>query len=317
MKSVFYITITVILVCSIIFVMGFKPPDKAERVRAIGSTEGLPEILQKAFVPEDDFEPVPKPEPGDWLAEHPEKGQTFDDFVHTGKNRPDKSRNKIYFQPLGEFREDRSPSLEKLKEYASAYFSMEVKVLTPLILIDDSFTTRKNTYTGKMQILTTDILTLLKKKLPDDAFCILAITMEDLYPDPSWNFVFGQASFQGRAGVYSFSRYDPAFYGEKRDKDYKKILLKRSCRVLVHETGHMFGLEHCIFFRCVMNGSNHLEESDSRPLRLCPVCIRKLHSSIEFDIMDRYNRLLLFYKESGIDQETRWMENRLKKIKQD
>jgi len=35
--------------------------------------------------------------------------------------------------------------------------------------------------------------------------------MEDLYPDPSWNFVFGQTSLPGYVGVYSFARYD-SFY---------------------------------------------------------------------------------------------------------
>jgi archaemetzincin len=33
--------------------------------------------------------------------------------------------------------------------------------------------------------------------------------MEDLYPEPSWNFVFGQASLNERVGVYSFARYGP------------------------------------------------------------------------------------------------------------
>ena len=87
--------------------------------------------------------------------------------------------------------------------------------------------------------------------------------MDDLYPEPSWNFVFGQASLGERVGVYSFARYDPAFYGEKRGEDYEKVLLWRSCKVLVHETAHMFGLRHCIYFKCVLNGSNHLKESDS------------------------------------------------------
>ena len=34
---------------------------------------------------------------------------------------------------------------------------------------------------------------------------------------------------------------------------------------MVHELGHMFGLPHCVFFSCCMNGSNHDEESQIRP----------------------------------------------------
>lgn len=39
-----------------------------------------------------------------------------------------------------------------------------------------------------------DLLQFLWNKKPKDAFCIVGITMIDLYPRESWNFVFGQAS---------------------------------------------------------------------------------------------------------------------------
>jgi len=64
---------------------------------------------------------------------------------------------------------------------------------------------------------------------------------------------------------------------EHRDAaDAERLLLRRSCKVLAHEMAHMFGIEHCIYFHCLMNGSNHLEESDARPMHLCPVDLRKL-----------------------------------------
>jgi archaemetzincin len=94
--------------------------------------------------------------------------------------------------------------------------------------------------------------------------------MEDLYPNPSWNFVFGEASLRERVGVYSFARYAPTFYGGAQEGDYQKLLLWRSAKVLTHETAHMFGLAHCVYFKCVMNGSNHLQEIDARPLHLSP-----------------------------------------------
>lgn len=39
-----------------------------------------------------------------------------------------------------------------------------------------------------------DLLQFLRNRTPKDAFCIVGITMIDLYPKDSWNFVFGQAS---------------------------------------------------------------------------------------------------------------------------
>jgi predicted Zn-dependent protease len=54
-----------------------------------------------------------------------------------------------------------------------------------------------------VQILTRDVLRWLQGYLPEDAFCLLGITMEDLYPNPSWNFVFGEAALRERVGVAS------------------------------------------------------------------------------------------------------------------
>ena len=312
--KLFLLAVIIFVLCSSTLAMDFKPPTAEERLKAIGKTEGLHEILRKTLEPADDFEPIPTLHPGDWLAVHYEPGQTFDEFIKSKPNRPDKTRKKIYLQPIGEFPKGQIPLTDVLEEYAGAYFAMPVEVLPALSLSDKNITTRINNYTKNRQILTTDVLTILKDNLPADAFCLLAITMEDLYPESSWNFVFGQASLRERVGVYSFARYDPAFYGDKRGKDYEKLILRRSCKVLVHETGHMFGLQHCIFFRCVMNGSNHLKESDSRPLYLCPVCLRKLHHSVGFDVISRYKNLCRFYKKFGFDDDARWLARRLEHI---
>jgi len=99
--------------------MNFKPPTEEERLRAIGSTKGLSETLKKALEPGVDFEPIPIPKPGDWLAEHPETGQSFDDFVRSKPNQPDKSRCKIYLQPLGEFPKGQIALVETLSWFTS------------------------------------------------------------------------------------------------------------------------------------------------------------------------------------------------------
>jgi archaemetzincin len=323
MMSTFF-SITVFLSFLATLAMNFKPPTASEIIKAIGSTKELSVNLRKALDPGGDFEPIPIPKAGDWLAVHRETGQRFDEFVKSNPNRPDKIRRKIYLQPLGDFPEGKVPLAERLREYAGAFFAMQVEVLPGLTLSGENITTRTNQYTRNRQILTGDVLAILKRNIPSDAFCVLAVTMEDLYPEPSWNFVFGQASLRERVGVYSFARYDPAFYGRKRGKDYEKVLLQRSCKVLAHETGHMFGLKHCIYFKCAMNGSNHLKESDSRPMHLCPVCLRKLQCSIGFDVVSRYRNLLQFYRPAeplahrgwkvGFEEEAQWIIKRLRWI---
>ena len=311
MKSLIFVVGLTIFMASLI--MAFELPTHKETLSAIGSTNALPDSLQRALSI-DDFEPIPVPGPNDWLAVHHENGQTYDEFIQSVYNSPDEIHNVIYLQPIGQFRQDQSPSLDLLREFTAAYFVMNVDILTSIDINRFDHTIRLNPYSQNRQILTGDILHNLKRNLPANAFCVLALTMEDLYPDPRWNFVFGQASLHDRVGVFSFARYDPVFYGESRGSRYQKLLLRRSAKVLVHETAHMFSLTHCIYFKCVMNGSNHLQESDSRPLSLCPVCLRKLQSSIEFDVAARYHRLQQFYRNVGFNFEQDWVTRRLKKI---
>jgi archaemetzincin len=82
--------------------------------------------------------------------------------------------------------------------------------------------------------------------------------------------------------------------------------------VLAHEIGHVFGLAHCTFFHCLMNGSNHLAESDARPLHLCPVDLRKLQHSIGSDPVTRYRQLLDFSRKAGFDDEAEWLARRVR-----
>ena len=63
-----------------------------------------------------------------------------------------------------------------------------------------------------------------------------------------------------------------------------------------------------------MNGSNYLMEADARPLHLCPVDLRKLHWSIGFDVVERYQRLWKFAEQAGFEDEARWLDHRLRFI---
>jgi archaemetzincin len=86
---------------------------------------------------------------------------------------------------------------------------------------------------------------------------------------------------------------------------------KRCCRVIAHEIGHMAGIGHCIYLRCLMNGSSSLAESDRRPLHLCPIDLRKLQWLVGFEFEERYRRLQQFWREAGDAHEAAWVAGRL------
>jgi archaemetzincin len=226
----------------------------------------------------------------------------------------------IYILPL-KFFENAVPSdvLDQLAEFASVFFSTPVKILRT-----ESFSKRvqhrTNEFSGLVQVHAGQILDEMIKRVPPDSFCTAAITMCDLYPRESWNFVFGLANMEKHVGVYSLARYMPGFdegiVSSTADMSsrQKSVLLKRSCLLMCHEMCHMFGMHHCIYFHCLMNGANHYAECENTPLRLCPVCLRKLHSSCRFDIVDRYSELGHFCKHSGMKTEAEWFQMRSARI---
>jgi archaemetzincin len=269
---------------------------------------------KQAAIPDDLFPDIPDPGPGDWLSENFEPGQRFVDFLRERKRVPDQAKDRIYLQPIGSFDLVNSPPLEALKACAEAYFTLRVTVLNPLTPEREHIRSRINPATGIHQVRSADIMKLISSHMPDDAFCILGVTMEDLYPDEHWNFIFGEASSAEGTGIFSFARHDPAFYGEPRGNDSSLLLLRRSCKVLVHETAHLFFLSHCIYFHCIMNGSNHIEESDARPLHFCPICLRKLQASTGLEIFTWYKGLMHFYDEYGLAEEAGWVRQRLDRI---
>lgn len=292
----------------------FQPPTAQQRADAIGNASLLDQDLWRVFEPTDEFAPIRVPGDHDWLSKHREQGQTFARFSKSGFNPPDELRRTIYLLPLGDLERDHFASVDKLRDFTAAYFALETKVLPKLDIDESSIRIKTNPHSGHRQWITEDILLILQQQLPDDAFCLLGITLVDLVPSGDWNYVFGMASTTNRVGVYSFARFDPAFFDDPRGSDVDTLILKRSCSVLAHETGHMCGMRHCIFFNCVMNGSNSLSEMDSRPLHPCPVCLRKLHHSIGFDPIAREQALLQVCRQLDLQAEALWLERRYERI---
>jgi archaemetzincin len=284
-------------------------PPVDPRLEAIGETSLTTLELRRALDP-GDFAVPQDPRPGEWRYEHPEAPQTFDDYIGSKFHPVGELRRVLYILPLGTFPPE-APSVESLAKLARAYFQLEVRFLPAVPLADVEAKTRVNESTGKRQLLAPEVLAWMARRVPDDAYAVMALTMEDLYPEESWNFVFGMASFRERVGVQSLARQDPTFFGEPRASGWQELALRRAAWTVVHEISHMFGLSHCVHYVCVVAGSNSQDESDRRPLHACPVCLHKLWWAIRFDPVAREQALAEVLRELGIDDEAAWSERRL------
>lgn len=69
--------------------------------------------------------------------------------------------------------------------------------------------------------------------IPKDAYAVIFILHDDLYPKEAWNFVYGLADITGRTGVFSFARYNPEFFNEELPSDLAGLILYRACKVII------------------------------------------------------------------------------------
>lgn len=253
--------------------------------------------------------------PGEWLDRFQEPGQSFLKYQSTKPIRPSAERNVLVLQPLGRFDAKQTALIGKMREVMAAFFALPVELAAPLPLPKQGQRQRNEDGRSWTQHLTRVILDeLLEPRVPKHAVVLVGVTVEDLYPDPKWNYVFGQATLEDRVGVYSLARFFPEFWGEPSSPEREARTFAKSAQILVHETGHAFSLEHCTEYECVMNGSNSLQELDGQFGELCPVCLRKLAWNIGFDPKTRYQKLRELYRREGERELAGWLDLRLAQL---
>lgn len=250
------------------------------------------------------------PNSGEWLSVHKETGQTFEEYKLLDPLKVTDELTTIYIQQIGDFNKKEEKILDLTVKYIELFYCVRVKKLKPVsdkLIPKDK---RRLNESNAEQLDASYILdSIMPKFKPKNALAVMGLCAKDLYPDPSWNFVFGLATYSKGVGVTSFFRYEP-------NLDDYTICLRRTIRTSAHEIGHMFKMKHCINAECVMNGSNSLSEDDSKPNALCSVCLKKMKLNFDFDTKIRFENLLKFYQKHNllIDYEiTRKQYESLKK----
>lgn len=282
---------------------GWVPPNAATSAAAIGDP---PKDLARWLDPKD-FGTLGTQGPGDWLAEHHEAGQTFRAYQQAPGRQPTPTARTIVLQPIGH----PGVSTPAVSAFTEAWFGLPVRLEEGAPIQSTGATARMNPSEGHPQWLTTDLLTWLEGRVAPDTFALVGIAGPDLYPHPDWNFVFGQATYHQGVGVWSVARLGRDYGASRGRPAGSPRLLRRVFKLMAHEVGHMYGMQHCTHFSCVMNGSNSLAETDQAPLHLGPVCLRKLLHSSGQDPAERYRKLEALYREFRLVEEADWVAGRL------
>lgn len=121
---------------------------------------------------------------------------------------------------------------------------------------------------GRNQADADRLLTAIEALEPPPGRLIVGLTAEDM-GHPIFTHFFGRARHHGTAAVVSIARLTPVFYGLPDDL---RLTVRRAVLEIVHEMGHLVGLEHCDDWTCIMRFASTVEAIDNRGERFCPAC---------------------------------------------
>ena len=211
--------------------------------------------------------PLRAPRKGEWRNQVREPSQDYAQFTSDPRRQ-----GVLVVQPIGELSNDQRRAIGHLLDGLSAFFGLPAECAVPLTMDsipENCFRSTK----GYRQLNAEAVMEqVLRPDVGGGIGAILAVCEMDLYPGERWNFAtaHGWSSFSDGTSVLSTLQIL-----DDSQADRGRNLL-RLTKLGIHELCHTFNLRHCSTYRCLMNGSGGLRESDTKPFSLCPDCLAKL-----------------------------------------
>eukprot|EP01124_Arcella_intermedia_P036712 TRINITY_DN9678_c0_g1_i2.p1 TRINITY_DN9678_c0_g1~~TRINITY_DN9678_c0_g1_i2.p1 ORF type:complete len:403 (+),score=97.04 TRINITY_DN9678_c0_g1_i2:1-1209(+) len=310
------------------FVVGAanKIPDEQQRIMAIGLKYAPPALKWHLKSGPDVFPLLAPPAPGEWLYKIKETPQPFAKWKRAYlKVKQQVKRRKIYLVPVEDWNTE-FPMLHLMQDYISTFYCLDVEVTPPVNIHINSGLVTAQYNNSKFQFhmkdekkfRTTDIenvlKNLLKGDLKDGSF-VAGITRRPVYADDG-TALYGESDpdlYVAVVTISSFLRTDPL----KHPENPFHFQLAPCLFVLAHEIGHLFFMSHCVYYNCIMGGTNGLKEF--RTHNLCPVCLHKMVFvwGEEVDVLQRYQLLLQFYLQfpTIFNKQIDWHQNTIQLFK--
>lgn len=89
-------------------------------------------------------------------------------------------------------------------------------------------------------------------------------------------------------------RAHTSVHSSKSAETLAGLWLGRVCKTASHELGHCMGMDHCVYYACIMQSTASCAEDNRQPPYLCPVDLAKILKATGADEAQRYKALLEF-----------------------
>lgn len=182
------------------------------------------------------------------------------------------NKKEISLISLGHFEKD---FLERLAKEVNVVFGIEVKISTEYRDITPYFEPARKQYDANR------LLHFIHVEFAGNSLKTIGLFQVDLFI-PVLTFIFGQAVYNGNAGIASVYRLKNEQYGLAENE---KLLFDRFRKVIIHELGHMFGLIHCHVPVCVMRPGTYVEDIDQKKHSFCRKCQTELQKVLTEEVL--------------------------------
>jgi archaemetzincin len=196
--------------------------------------------------------------------------------------------NIIYIQPLGKID---AAKLGMIHEILNENFDRDVRILPSKPLPKRFRVAERGQYDANL------IMRWAEENMPADTYRHITVVGEDIFSERC-NFIFGEARIRGKSALVSLYRFtDPS-----KPPGDEPLFRERITKLLLHELGHTFGLQHCENKHCVMAFANSLRELDMLSSSYCDECRKKLGNMSVLSILSGSNDTVI-YTELAPDME--------------
>jgi len=136
---------------------------------------------------------------------------------------------------------------------------------------------------------------LAEKKADAKTDRVICITTVDLFAE-DLNYVFGIANLSGKYSILSTYR----FHISAETEGHR---LARFAKIITHELGHSYGLNHCENPLCNMSFANSLGELDAKSFVFCEKCEKRICEATGYDIETRRERIANLVETYGLTED--------------